>query len=118
MPLTNLRLLATFVAALHACYALSMLGGCAVGPNEQVAAETSATVQKNIVIGRTTKADVVRMYGQPNSTHAKGGYEAWEYIGYSAKAFVPIVGTSQRATYIAVVFDKGGVVRDMKYSQP
>src|SRR5205823_5933289 len=73
------------------------LAGCASGGNQVLKTQDAATVDQQIVDGKTTKADLRKVYGDPNQTSfTDGGNEIWTYTYASATAmpqnFIPLVG--------------------------
>ena len=78
MPSTDLRL-----RSIAAVLAAVVLAGCAATPQpvtERNSALTQGNVQLNLLVGQTTKADVVDVFGAPNVTTRDGeGREVWTY---------------------------------------
>ncbi len=72
------------------------LFGCASVGNETLRTESEASVQTKLVEGKTTKAEVRKMFGSPLKTSfTDGGMEIWTYefskVSADAISFVPIV---------------------------
>lgn len=66
------------------CIAISiLLGGCVSPPKpltERNSQLTQGNVQMNLVVGKTTKAEVLENFGSPNITTRDGaGREVWSY---------------------------------------
>lgn len=98
------------------------LGGCAMG-TESIAKEDAATLQQKIVNGKTTKADLQKMFGEPSERGTKNGREYWMYRLQTAgvRTFIPFVGlaTGNSGTEIkdlTIDFDKSGVVTNFDLS--
>ncbi len=99
--------------------AVVFLAGCAGVGNKIIADETEATVGQKIVEGKTSKADITNMYGQPKRISPTRTGENWIYVysHASAKAinYVPVVnlftgGSDVTTKTLVVSFDKNGVV--------
>ena len=110
------------------------LAGCAsytVGGNQDKF--TREHVTKNLIVGKTTKNDVIRNFGQPDPDKVaiySDGTETWYYYGKAgfdllsaAGSLVPVSGASQAASVaknttedkkgrdsLAIHFDKNDVV--------
>ena len=58
----------------------SPIAGCVSSGNESIADATGATVAGQLIKGRTTRADVRKLYGDPLKTSfSANGFETWEY---------------------------------------
>lgn len=97
---------------------LVFLFGCASVGNKQIG--EAGTVAK-IEEGKSTKADVRSLVGQPTKINFKdNGNEIWEYIYSKGQlrpaTFVPVVswfagGVDTTASTLTVLFDEKGVVK-------
>jgi outer membrane protein assembly factor BamE (lipoprotein component of BamABCDE complex) len=57
-----------------------VLTGCTSVGNDSIADATNETVSQHLVKGRTTQADVRKVFGDPIKTSfASNGNESWEY---------------------------------------
>ena len=108
---------------------LVMLGGCATtitNGNHRVAHLTRASVQKDLVKGVTTKAQVESLYGSPVTTEfTSNGDLEWIYNGAKdkpdAKEFIPFVGAWLGHDHIttktlAILFTKHNVVKNYSFT--
>ena len=112
------------------------LPGCAPAPQpltERNSALTQGNIQMNLVVGQTTKAEVLETFGAPNITTRDGsGREVWTYqraaqvsqsssrIGY----WTVILGgqsseasgfeSGSRMITLIIKFDSGDVVTDFR----
>jgi hypothetical protein len=69
-------------------FAFAASGCASTMGNERVALETASTVQTKIIEGTTTKADIIRMYGDTGAKVYSGGVETWSYYGMQDRAAV------------------------------
>src|SRR5262245_42608824 len=102
------------------------LGGCMSSGNESIADATNATVAGQLLKGRTTQADVRRMYGDPIKTSfSANGFETWEYeftrLQSKPTNFIPYVnlvhsGAEGDKKSLVIFFDKQKVVQDFTMS--
>jgi outer membrane protein assembly factor BamE (lipoprotein component of BamABCDE complex) len=102
----------------------SILAGCASSGNQSLKKETEATVAAKMAEGKTTKAEVRKMFGSPFKTSfTDGGLEIWTYelskMSADAVNYIPVVGllggsVSGTKKELVVLFDEAGVVK--KYS--
>jgi hypothetical protein len=91
------------------------LAGCAATMgNERVALETASTVQTKIIEGTTTKADIIRMYGDTGAKVYSGGVEIWSYYGMQDRA--GMFSVQRKTGGLQIVFDKAGVVQSYQMS--
>lgn len=103
------------------------LFGCASVGNETLRAESEASVQTKLVEGKTTKAEVRKMFGSPLKTSfTDGGLEIWTYefskVSADAVSYIPIVnlfGATASGTKkeLVVLIDKAGVVQRFSMSE-
>ena len=110
-----------------AVVALAVLTGCASVGNETLRAESESSVQKKIIEGKSTKAEVRVMFGSPFKTSfTDGGLEIWTYefskVSADAVSYIPIVnlfGATASGTKkeLVVLFDKGGLVQRYSMSE-
>ncbi len=109
------------------CAAALTLTGCASTGNETLRNESEAAIQGKITEGKTTKAEVRKMYGSPLKTSfTDGGLEVatYEFSNVSSDAinYVPIVnwfGSSSSGTKkeLVVLFDRANVVQRFSMSE-
>ncbi len=103
-----------------------VLAGCISSGNESIADATGATVAGQLIKGRTTQADVRRLYGDPLKTSfSANGFETWEYeftrLQSKPTNFIPYVnmvhsGAEGDKKTLVVFFDKQKVVQDFTMS--
>jgi outer membrane protein assembly factor BamE (lipoprotein component of BamABCDE complex) len=106
------------------CYAIAAaltLGGCASAGNEVLKMQDPATVNQNIVDGKTTRDEVFKIYGAPNTTTlGSKNSETWSYTWTrrrtQGQTFIPIVGpfvagVDVQQKLLIVSFDENHVVR-------
>jgi outer membrane protein assembly factor BamE (lipoprotein component of BamABCDE complex) len=109
--------------------ALSILlgvAGCISSGNESIADATGATVASQLIKGKTTQAEVRRLYGDPIKTaFTSNGNETWEYefsrMQSKVTNFIPYVnlvhsGAEGDKKSLVVFFDKQKVVQDYTMS--
>jgi SmpA/OmlA family protein len=65
----------------------------------------------SIVIGKTTQAEILSIYGQPFRTGLDDGNLAWTYTDYRLKVFGP-----QKTTDLYVRFNADGTVKSYSYN--
>ena len=110
------KLLISGAIALGLC-----LGGCASTGNKVLKDATSQSVSGKIVHGKTTKAEIRSMFGDPMETsYTDSGNEIWKYNftkGHmTASSFIPVVslfssGSKGKKKELVVFFDQHGVVQ-------
>jgi outer membrane protein assembly factor BamE (lipoprotein component of BamABCDE complex) len=107
--------------------AIGLLSGCAVkSGNEAIYKMSKEDMGKFIVRGKTTKEDLEKRLGQPQSVDfTSAGDEKWIYknVYSQAKAinFIPVVsavanGTNDKTRTLVIIFDQNGVVKNYSYS--
>lgn len=64
-----------------------------------------------ILIGKTTKAEILRTYKEPVSVGTEDGDETWTYVNYTASLF-----NGWNSDYLFVRFAKDGTVKSYNYS--
>ncbi len=102
------------------------LAGCASSGNASIAEATGASVAAQLVKGRTTQADVRKLYGDPMKTSfSANGFETWEYEFTKLQSrptnFIPYVnlvhsGADGDKKSLVIFFDRGKVVQDFTMS--
>jgi outer membrane protein assembly factor BamE (lipoprotein component of BamABCDE complex) len=102
------------------------LAGCASSGNASIADATGASVAAQLVKGRTTQADVRKLYGDPLKTSfSANGFETWEYEFTKLQSrptnFIPYVnlvhsGADGDKKSLVIFFDRGKVVQDFTMS--
>ncbi len=94
-----------------------LVGACATVGNEQISRpETTSQIQ----IGKSTKADVKALVGEPTKVnYQENGKEIWEYTykkgSIKPATFIPVVGwfaggTNVEGNTLTIMFNKDGVV--------
>jgi hypothetical protein len=99
---------------------LVTLGGCASGGNEVLKQQDTATVNQFVVDGKTTRDEVLRIYGSPTqSSFLNEKNEIFTYRWARATSqgqnFIPIVGAFARAydvhkKQLVIIFNEQNVV--------
>jgi len=117
--LAPLRVLSVLVLACAA-------GACISSGNDSIADETNATVAGQLHKGKTTQADVRRIYGDPIKTSfSANGFETWEYeftrLQSKPTNFIPYVnlvhsGAEGDKKSLVIFFDKQKVLQDYTMS--
>jgi outer membrane protein assembly factor BamE (lipoprotein component of BamABCDE complex) len=103
-----------------------ILGGCASAGNKVLKNEDAKSVAAKIEKGKTTKADVRRMFGDPMTTsYTDSGNEIWKYEFTKTHSkvvnFIPVVnlfksGAEGKKKELVVFFDQNGVVKNYSMS--
>ena len=111
-----------FVWLLLSC----VLVACASSGNDSIADATGESVARTLHKGRTTQAEVRKLYGDPMKTSFKSnGYESWEYEFTRMQSrptnFIPYVnlvhsGADGEKKSLVIFFDKGKVLQDYTMS--
>lgn len=109
-----------------ALLASMLLGACASVGNESIADANADTVSRQLVKGKTSQAEVRRLYGDPIKTSfASNGNESWEYefarMQSKVTNFIPYVnlvhsGAEGDKKSLVIFFDRGKVVQDYTMS--
>lgn len=86
--------------------AAMLLPGCIAGLTSSHALSPER-LQKNLVIGQTTKADVKKLYGEPTSVRQEQGGDSWVYVFEPSKMNSVVAGTAQSATTAALAEGMG-----------
>ena len=93
------------------------VAGCAATGNGAVTTLTREDAAHAIVIGKSTRADIERTFGQANVTRFANGYELWLYqVGYAKSVdAIPyvnlVVSSADNTRELTILFDRAGVVR-------
>jgi len=91
--------------------------GCASTGNGAVKTLTQKNAAQSIVIGKSTKADIIRTFGAASISTFPNGYEIWLYqVGYSKTIdSIPymnlLVSSADNRKELSILFDKAGVVK-------
>jgi hypothetical protein len=103
------------------------LVACASSGNDSIADLTGESVAANLKKGKTTQAEVRKLYGDPLKTSFKSnGFESWEYEFTRMQSrptnFIPYVnlvhsGADGEKKSLVIFFDKGKVIQDYTMSQ-
>src|SRR5215470_14025908 len=102
------------------------LAGGGLSANPSIAEATGASVAAQLVKGRTTQADVRKLYGDPLKTSfSANGFETWEYEFTKLQSrptnFIPYVnlvhsGADGDKKSLVIFFDRGKVLQDFTMS--
>ena len=95
-----------------------VLAACSMVPENSPQRETQESINQKISKGRTTKAEVKAMFGEPGSTTTKErGGEEWRYKMSSPASTVKIPGFerffgsgTEKDKSLLVDFDRRGIV--------
>lgn len=88
------------MCSLTLCCAL-FLTGCLAGMTTSSSLSQEG-LQKNLVVGKTTKAEVKKIYGEPTSVKKRKSGDVWVYMYDPAKGNSVAAGVAQSATSAAV----------------
>ena len=104
----------------------ALLAGCVSAGNESIANSSAETVSKQLTKGRTTQAEVRKIFGDPIKTSfASNGNKSWEYefsrLQSKVTNFIPYVnlvhsGAEGDKKSLVIFFDRGKVVQDYTMS--
>ncbi|MBO0766130.1 MAG: outer membrane protein assembly factor BamE [Hyphomicrobiaceae bacterium] len=102
------------------------LSACVSSGNDSIAEATGESVAATLNKGRTTQAEVRKLYGDPMKTSfSSNGFESWEYEFVKMQSrptnFIPYVnlvhsGADGEKKSLVVFFDKRKVVQDYTMS--
>ncbi|TMJ24360.1 MAG: hypothetical protein E6G95_18300 [Alphaproteobacteria bacterium] len=105
---------------MSAIFLALVLAGCASGGNEVLKQQDAATVNQFVIDGKTTRDEVLRIYGSPaQSSFLNEKNEIFTYRWARATAqgqnFIPIVGAFARAydvhkKQLVIIFNEHNVV--------
>src|SRR5262245_1904104 len=100
--------------------------GCASSGNDSIADATGASVAAQLFKGKTTQAEVRKLYGDPIKTSfSSNGFETWEYeftrLQSRPTNFIPYInlvhsGADGDKKSLVIFFDRGKVVQDFTMS--
>ena len=104
------------------CFLFALaLSACATYGNQSIKEETQSSVSSKMIEGKTTKAEVRQLFGDPiSTTFTDAGNEIYKYkfIDSQAKAinFIPIVnifksGMDGTKKTLTILFDGQGIVQ-------
>jgi outer membrane protein assembly factor BamE (lipoprotein component of BamABCDE complex) len=104
----------------------SVLAACATAGNDSIAEATGESVAASLHKGRTTQAEVRKLYGDPIKTSfSSNGFESWEYEFTKMQSrptnFIPYVnllhsGADGEKKSLVIFFDKRKVIQDYTMS--
>jgi hypothetical protein len=94
------------VVAISATSALLAVGGCAT-----IGKEFAVESVPKVAIGQTTRADVLKLFGEPWRRGLEDGRETWTYGRYRYSLFGP-----DRTRDLVVRFDDAGRVVSYTFS--
>ena len=103
------------------------VSGCAVKSGNQALTKLSKEdMSKTIVKGSTTKAELSKVLGEPQSVDfTSTGDEKWVYKNIHSQTkltnFIPIVGalssgSDEKTRTLVVIFDSNGIVKNYSYA--
>ena len=104
-----------------------LLAGCATDSEPRQNSDlTRGDFQQHIVVGETTKADVLDVFGAPERQYEDLSGETWRYrrSGKKGTSESNTVfrfcqgGTEQEIVVMTIKFDKNGVVRSRECDSP
>ncbi|QUS56356.1 outer membrane protein assembly factor BamE [Pseudovibrio brasiliensis] len=98
------------------------LAACASVGNENIRKETAATVATKLTKGKTTKDDVAKLFGSPDTVDfSDSGNEIWKYQHVRSQPkvenFIPVVdilagGQDLQKKELALFFNSRGVLKN------
>lgn len=91
--------------------ALALVVAAALGGCVTLGAPFNAAQVPSITIGKTTRADVTKMFGQPFRTGVESGDETWTFVNYHFSVF-----GAQTAKDLYVRFNPNGTVKSYSYN--
>lgn len=101
------------IAAIAVLAGSMALSGCLSLPATQLRNVTFEDVQKSIVRGRTTKAQVTERFGKPTAVSHYNGQETWTYNLTQIDPLSVMVGAAKYRN-LTVTFT-GNIVKDYSY---
>lgn len=123
MKTTTFKLMASGIVIAGAF----LMIGCASTGNETLRAESEGSVSQKMVEGKTSRAEVRKMFGSPMKTSfSDGGLEIWTYefnkVSADAVSYIPIVsmfgGTSSGTKKeLVVMFDDKSTIKRYAMSE-
>ena len=103
-----------------------LIAACASSGNDTIADATGESVAANLHKGKTTQAEVRKLYGDPLKTSFKSnGFESWEYEFTRMQSrptnFIPYVnlvhsGADGEKKSLVIFFDRSKVLQDYTMS--
>ena len=117
----NMRLFKFSALVVITTSLLITLSGCANSGNQAVAKlEDENSVEKILIVGQTTKDEVLSKFGQPDEMdYSESGNLKWTYrhvrSTWKASSFIPVVslfkaGKKKKKKHLVIVFDKDNKV--------
>lgn len=108
----------TMIAMMAAVVGLT---GCAYGSG-QLGKTDTATIEQKLVKGKTTKAEVKSLLGEPTSTTRKNGKETWVYAHASMDntVFIPFVNiftAKGKTKEVHVEFNSRGIMQSYEVTE-
>src|ERR1700693_1747027 len=107
------------IAVLAVLAVVLVLAGCAGVGNEKLRSESETTVAQKIVEGKTTKAEIQKMFGSPGkASFTDNGLEIWNYeftkVSADAVSYIPLVNmfgssASGKKNQLVVMFDQANI---------
>jgi hypothetical protein len=104
----------------------SALAACVSVGNDSIAEATGSSVAATLHKGRTTQAEVRKVYGDPMKTSfSSNGFESWEYEFTKMQSrptnFIPYVnllhsGADGEKKSLVIFFDRSKIVQDYTMS--
>jgi hypothetical protein len=116
----NIRRLLGIAAALT-------LSGCAATGNGSAPRQSGVELERTVVVGRSTKSDMERLFGAPKVYRFDSGQEVWVYLDRQAiPTFVrhlPIVGpisnfVPENSHELVLLFGANGVLKKYRLGEP
>jgi len=109
------------------CVLSISLSGCVSSGNETLKSQDRSTVEMNIVDGKTTREDILRLYGSPTqTTFTANKNEVWVYSwahkSPQAQNFIPLAGPFVAAVDVQqkrliILFDSQNVVAKHSFTE-
>jgi outer membrane protein assembly factor BamE (lipoprotein component of BamABCDE complex) len=103
------------------------ISGCVSSGNETLKSQDRSTVEMNIVDGKTTRDDILRIYGNPTqTTFTSNKSEVWVYSWAhrtpQAQNFIPLAGpfvakVDVQQKRLIILFDSQNVVAKHSFTE-
>lgn len=102
------------------------LAGCFSHGAGALKAVTRSNVEQNLTQRKTTKQDVLALYGPPTSKEIKETGDIWKYslvsTQISPESFLPVINLfavsgSNQGKFLTITFDQSGVLKDYTFSE-
>ncbi|OCJ43355.1 outer membrane protein assembly factor BamE [Serratia sp. 14-2641] len=80
---------------------------------------TEKTIKESLIVGSTTKKDVIKLLGRPNSPEDYNGRNVWLYNSKKTDRrvifLIPVI--NDRNQVLELTFNDAKILKDMKYQE-